>query len=32
MSYWDSGYVTLDVDDPRNPTYIGDSDFGAEIR
>jgi hypothetical protein len=30
MSYWDSGYVTLDVDDPRNPTYIGDSDFGAE--
>lgn len=26
-SYWDGGYVALDVDDPANPEYIGDSDF-----
>jgi hypothetical protein len=26
-SYWDGGYVTYDVTDPRNPTYIGDSSF-----
>lgn len=30
MSYWDSGYVTLDVDDEANPTYIGDTDFDEE--
>ena len=29
MSYWDGGYVTLDVTDPRKPLYVGDSDFGA---
>jgi hypothetical protein len=29
MSYWDGGYVTLDVTDVQNPIYIGDSDFGA---
>jgi hypothetical protein len=27
VSYWDGGYVTLDVTDPANATYIGDSDF-----
>ena len=27
VSYWDGGYVTLDVTDPKNATYIGDSDF-----
>jgi hypothetical protein len=26
-SYWDAGYVALDVTDPANATYIGDSDF-----
>ncbi|MFP3988209.1 PA domain-containing protein [Streptomyces sp. E11-3] len=26
-SYWDAGYVTLDVTDPKNVTYVGDSDF-----
>jgi Ca2+-binding RTX toxin-like protein len=28
-SYWDSGYVTLNVSNPAAPAYIGDSDFGA---
>jgi hypothetical protein len=28
-SYWDGGYVTMDVTDPRNATYIGDTDFAA---
>jgi len=27
VSYWDGGYVQLDVDDPRHATYIGDTDF-----
>ena len=27
VSYWDGGYVALNVDDPANPTYIGDTDF-----
>lgn len=27
VSYWDAGYVVLDVDDPANATYIADSDF-----
>jgi hypothetical protein len=26
ISYWDGGYVTLDVTDPRRARYIGDSD------
>ena len=26
-SYWDAGYVKLDVTDPRNLTYLGDTDF-----
>jgi hypothetical protein len=29
-SYWDAGYVMLDVEDPANATYIGDSDFADE--
>jgi hypothetical protein len=27
LSYWDGGYVQLDVDDPANPTFIADSDY-----
>ncbi len=27
VSYWDAGYVELDVDDPANPSFIVDSDF-----
>lgn len=27
LSYWDGGYVVLNVDDPANPAYIADSDF-----
>lgn len=27
LSYWDGGYVQLDVSDPENATYIADSDF-----
>ena len=29
VSYWDGGYVKLDVTDPKNATYIADSDFAA---
>ena len=29
VSYWDGGYVTLDVTDPTNAKYIGDSDFAT---
>ena len=29
VSYWDAGYVQLDVDNPAAPTYISDSDFPA---
>ena len=28
VSYWDAGYVKLNVNDPASPTFIGDSDFG----
>lgn len=28
-SYWDAGYVQLDVTDPVNPRYLADSDFAA---
>jgi hypothetical protein len=28
-SYWDAGYVQLDVTDPAHPTYITDTDFPA---
>jgi hypothetical protein len=29
MSYWDGGYVTLDVTDPANPQPLSDTDFAA---
>jgi hypothetical protein len=29
VSYWDAGYVTLDVTDPKNATYVSDSDFAS---
>ena len=27
-SYWDAGYLQVDIENPAKPTYIGDSDFG----
>ncbi len=27
VSYWDAGYVQLNVDDPAHPTYITDTNF-----
>ncbi len=27
LSYWDGGYVKVDVTDVHNPVYLGDSDF-----
>ncbi|MEX0666957.1 MAG: hypothetical protein WD313_01360, partial [Acidimicrobiia bacterium] len=27
VSYWDGGYVLLDVTDPANATFLGDTDF-----
>jgi PA domain-containing protein/LVIVD repeat-containing protein len=27
LSYWDAGYVAIDVTDPLNLVYIGDTDF-----
>ena len=27
VSYWDAGYIELDVDDPADPTFIVDTDF-----
>ncbi len=27
LSYWDGGYVKLDVSNPREPVLLGDSDF-----
>ncbi|OFI37108.1 hypothetical protein BIU82_08340 [Arthrobacter sp. SW1] len=29
LSYWDGGYVLLDVTDPANAVFIGDTDFAA---
>ncbi len=29
MSYWDGGYVTLDVTDPASPKPLSDTDFAA---
>jgi hypothetical protein len=29
LSYWDGGYVMLDVTDPANPVYILDTEFAA---
>jgi hypothetical protein len=28
-SYWDAGYVKLNVNDPANPVFIADSDFSS---
>jgi hypothetical protein len=28
-SYWDGGYVLIDVTDPANPQVLGDTDFAA---
>jgi hypothetical protein len=27
-SYWDAGYLLIDVENPAKPAYFGDSDFG----
>jgi LVIVD repeat len=27
ISYWDAGQVLLNIDDPANPVFVGDSDF-----
>ncbi len=27
LSYWDAGWVLLDVDDPAKPTFVSDSDY-----
>jgi hypothetical protein len=27
VSYWDAGQVLLNIDDPANPVFIGDSDY-----
>ncbi len=27
VSYWDAGQVLLNIDDPANPLFVGDSDF-----
>jgi hypothetical protein len=27
-SYWDAGYLLIDVENPAKPAYIGDNDFG----
>ena len=29
VSYWDGGWVLLDVDDPANPEYISDTDYAT---
>ncbi|HET7735691.1 MAG TPA: hypothetical protein VFK52_06935 [Nocardioidaceae bacterium] len=29
LSYWDGGFVQLNVDDPANPTLIGDTDYSS---
>ena len=29
LSNWDGGYVAVNVDDPADPTYIGDTDFNT---
>jgi hypothetical protein len=27
LSYWDAGWIILDVDDPGNPVFLADSDY-----
>jgi hypothetical protein len=29
LSYWDGGWVLLDVTDPANPEFLGDTDYDA---
>jgi hypothetical protein len=29
VSYWDTGWVDVDVTDPANPTFVEDSDYAA---
>ena len=29
LSYWDGGWVLLNVDDPANPEFMGDTDYAA---
>lgn len=29
VSYWDAGQVLLNIDDPANPTFVTDSDYGS---
>ena len=29
LSYWDGGYILLNVDDPANPEFLSDTDFAA---
>jgi hypothetical protein len=29
VSYWDGGYVQLNVNDPANPVYLSDTDYAA---
>jgi hypothetical protein len=28
-SYWDAGYLMIDIENPAKPEYIGDTDFGS---
>jgi hypothetical protein len=30
LSYWDAGFVKLDVSDPANPVYLGDTSYDGE--
>lgn len=30
LSYWDTGFVKLDVSDPANPIYVGDTSYDGE--
>ncbi|MBW0148027.1 PA domain-containing protein [Marinobacter arenosus] len=27
LSYWDAGFITLDINDPYNPVFLGDSTY-----
>jgi hypothetical protein len=29
LSYWDGGWVLLNVDDPANPVFLGDTDYAS---
>ena len=29
-SYWDAGYLLIDIENPAKPAYIGDNDFGGK--